>query len=105
MDIFANKPQKTHQDIVNEQAELLSLMNTNTLEFLKRDHETKMDLIWRNPVCTPQEVFDVYGVHAKKLFYKAEKIVAFIRSEDPLWVPPMPSAYFRINPDGTVTVL
>jgi nucleotidyltransferase/DNA polymerase involved in DNA repair len=106
MGIFAEKKELTRDELIKLEAERLRELNTNTLDFLKKDFEEKMKLIWHNQYgITPQEILNEFDKNSKSLFLKSAKVVNFIRSEDPTWIPRISRMRYVINADGTVTIL
>jgi len=103
IDIFKTT-EKTRDELVKEQAERVAMENLNTLNFLKTRVKISFDLVWNNPIATPQEIFDSFGTNASKLFQTAGKTIEFIKSFDPSYEPPISNKTYTINEDGTVTI-
>jgi hypothetical protein len=78
----------------------------NSEMILIQQSNNLMNLVWKNPVLTPQQVCDALGVNAGALIDIGQKTAAYIASIDPAALSRMaqPSFAFTVNSDGTVTV-
>jgi hypothetical protein len=75
-------------------------------EFLSNQYVQALEMFWKHPQLTPQEVSDALGTSAGSLFAFYGDLKTAIETHRPsLPVPPV-SAYgtVTVNPDGTVTV-
>ena len=96
---------KTEPDYKVEGLKYLSTFATATVESYKRSYQASFDMLWNKTKYSAQDIFDLLGTDAAQLFVTANKVINHIRDLDPSYEPPMPTATYTINDDGTVTVL
>lgn len=98
-------PQKTAEQIADEQIVAINAHADASLENFKINYQTSFDLVWKNPNSTPQEIFNRLGCQAVQLFLRARAVVSCLKEIDPSYVDPVPPVEYTINDNGTVTVL
>lgn len=99
--------QKTQQQIINEEIQKISLVGDIGLNVLEQSIKDGYDLFWNNPNATPQELCDLMGNQAYKLFQDHRDAQDFIKSRRSDYVElTIPENYdVTFNQDGTVTIL
>lgn len=92
-------------DLAEQEARNLALKNKTGLDMLKKSLEDSFNALWNNPNATPQEILNVFGTDAYKLFKTSRDTILFIKSIDPEYVYPVSPKQFTINSDGSVTII
>jgi len=102
MDIF-----NTPQPISSAEQEAINLAEKNriALDILKTSYEESFKKLWNNENATPQDILAVFGANAVKLFIASKATADFIKSLDPAYQAPITPREFKINQDGSVTIL
>jgi hypothetical protein len=102
MDIF-----NTPQPITSAEQEAINLAEKNriALDVLKVNYKESFTKLWANENATSQEILDVYGTNAVKLFLASKKTAELIKFLDPTYEAPVTPKEFTINNDGSVTIV
>lgn len=104
MDIFTPAP-IDRETVITIEANKLIQFNREMIENLIVNHTAAFNMVWHNPNCTAQEIFDMFGANAYKLFVSSGDMQALIKKIKPDYEPLVPPVEYVINQDGTVTVI
>ena len=106
MSILGPEEQCSIQQRQNITANRIRQNSKQLLHNIKHRYETLFNSVWNNSLgLTPQEVLDSIGGDAYELFVYSDMVKQWISRVDPDYNPPQSPKEFRINQDGTVTVL
>lgn len=75
-------------DLAQQEAINLASKNRATLDMLKKQYQDAFNSLWFNPNATPQEILNIFGTNAVKLFMVSKATADFIKSIDPEYTPP-----------------
>jgi len=104
MSIFET-PTLTHEEELKLHVNGLTENLNGSLQSVINNYEYSLREVWEHPKFTAQEIFNVYGNNAYKLFEESDRVWSFIKQYKPDYVPPVNIRPYNINGDGTVTVL
>ena len=90
IDIFKTTTEESREQIVLREVESIAVDNSSTLNMLKERFKSSFEKVWANPIASPQDIFDGFGVNAYKLFQVANETAQFIMILDSEWTPPTP---------------
>lgn len=102
MDIFNTQ---TQVNLAEQEARNLSERNRIGLDTLKMSLKQSFFTLWNNPNASPQDILNVFGTNAYKLFQTSRDTIALIKTLDPEWEAPVSPKEFTVNPDGSVTII
>jgi hypothetical protein len=104
MDIFTPK-EISKEEKITRGVNTLVKFNNEALQTMINNAQTAFYVFWNNEDATPQEICDLFGNNAYKLFENYGLIVQLILTLKPDTILPTPPNQFTINPDGTVTII
>jgi hypothetical protein len=82
----------------------IDMISMAALNVLKNTIKRCFELIWNSDTYTAQDVCDMYGTGALKLFIASAQVQGLIKTLDPNYVVLEAPADVTINKDGTVTI-
>lgn len=103
MDIFL-PPELTQEQKAILEAQRIVAFNKDFLENIIINHKNGFDMVWNNTNATPQEILNVFGTNAYKLFEASFAVQQLITEIKPDYAPLVPPRTYTINQDGTVVV-
>ena len=97
---------KTQEEIIKDEIRGINTTANAGIINLKQAIDLAYRQFWFNPLATPQEICDVLGNQAFKLFEDHRDASLFLLSKDSEYVPLQIPENFTadINNDGTVTI-
>ncbi len=104
MDIFT-PTEISAEEKIRRGANTLIQFNNDALENMIINRNQTFNLFWNNADATPQELCDLFGNQAYKLFQSYGAVNQLIKALKPDDVPPSSLNEFTINEDGTVTII
>ena len=97
----------TNNNLIESLANEIRRRNTELRNTMEEQHKQIFNLIWNiaplseNPI---QDLLDVFGADAVKLFVLSSKIQDILKDADPNYQVLEPPKDYTINDDGTVTI-
>lgn len=110
MSILINSPiEKTKEEIIKSISNSIRLKSSKTYNDLVNIQKSGINMIWKNPNITPQEIIDGLGEDALKAFQfhgeLTDMLVTISASANIEYVPALPTNAFTIDNVGKITVL
>ncbi len=99
-----NIPEKTRQDELIDIVRKIDSKVLETIENAKVGYRATYDMLWHTPNVHPQEICDILGNEAYKMFENAMRWIQVLQQFDPSWVYPPAPYQFTVNENGTVTI-
>lgn len=96
--------QKTHEELVKDEVVKIVNYSDNISKGTDNRHKSLWNMIWHNSIATPQEIFDLFGQNAVKLFQLSSALQHLLTEVLNGYEMMSPPYEYTINEDGTVTV-